>query len=49
MLREYLYNEWRYNVAPKYLRYFEEWFNNLTVEQTFYYTAFMQGKKSPYV
>jgi len=49
MLKDYLYTEWKYNVAPKYLHYFEEWFLNLTKEQIFYYTAFMNKKKSPYV
>lgn len=29
-LKEYLWNERRYNNAPKFLKYFEEWFENLT-------------------
>ena len=46
MLKEYLYNEWRYNVASKYLHYFEEWFKNLTEIQIAFFTAYAEGKKS---
>lgn len=47
-LKEYLYREWRYNVLPKYLKYFDEWYSNLTEWQRIFFTAYMQGKKTPY-
>lgn len=40
-LKEYLLREWRHNCAPKYQRYFEEWYRNLT--------AWMLGSLSPWV
>ncbi len=49
LLKDYLWNEFRYNVHPKYYKYFEEWFSNLTENQILYYTAYSQSKKSPYV
>jgi hypothetical protein len=45
-LKEYLWNEWRYNNAPKFLKYFEEWFENLTDLQILQYTAYMEGDKT---
>lgn len=48
MLKEYLWNEFKYNVLPKYYKYFDEWFNNLTETQILYFTAYAEGKKTPY-
>ncbi len=36
-LYEYLKNEWRINNSPKYQILFEEWINNLTDDQIYYY------------
>lgn len=36
-LKEYLWNEWKFNTQPKYYKYFEEWLNNLTDVQIIYY------------
>ena len=47
-LKEYLRKEFIYNTVPKYYKYFEEWFNNLTKSQLVYYTAYMNGNKTPY-
>ena len=47
-LKEYLHTEWRYNVHPKYLKYFEEWYNQLTEKQRLYYNAYMDGNKTPF-
>lgn len=47
-LKEYLRKEFIYNTVPKYYKYFEEWFNNLTKNQLVYYTAYMNGCKTPY-
>lgn len=48
-LKEYLLREWRHNCAPKYQRYFEEWYRNLTAWQLTCYTAWMLGSLSPWV
>lgn len=48
VVKEYLQREWRYNVASKYLKYFEEWFKNLTENQLLYFTAWANNKKNPY-
>ena len=47
-LKEYLKKEFIYNTVPKYYKYFEEWFNNLTKNQLVFYTAYMNGCKTPY-
>lgn len=49
MLKEYLWNEWKYNTLPKYYHLFEEWFKNLTDNQILYYTAYAKGLKTPYL
>ena len=47
-LREYLWNEFRYNVHKKFYKYFDEWYENITDTQRTYFTAYMEGKKSPF-
>ena len=47
-MREYLYNEYRKTVHPKYLRYFDEWFNNLTETQKLYFEAYSKELKTPF-
>lgn len=47
-LKEYLWNEWRFSTHPKYYKYFEEWFSNLTKSQRLYLVAYSKGKKTPY-
>lgn len=47
-MKEYLYNEWRLNNNLKYLHLFDEWFSNLTDIQKLYFTAYSEGKKTPY-
>ena len=47
-LYEYLKKEWRYNCHPKYLQYFDEWFNNLTDYQIHCYSIWMTGKLGPF-
>ena len=37
MLYEYLKLEWEINNHSKYQKYFEEWFNNLTNIQLYYF------------
>ena len=36
-LRLYLFDRWKRNNHPKYLKYFEEWLNNLTNIQIYYF------------
>lgn len=48
-LKEYLYNEWRYNCYKKYLIYFENWYENLTENQKLYYIAYKNSKKTPFI
>ena len=47
-LKEYLWNEWRYNVHKRFLKYFDEWYENLTDNQILYFNAYMKGLKSPF-
>lgn len=47
-LREYLWNEFRYNVQKKYYKYFDDWYINITETQRTYFEAYMRGHKSPY-
>lgn len=46
-LKSYLWTQWSTCNHPKYYRYFELWFNNLTNVQLDYFIAYMNGKKSP--
>lgn len=48
-LYEYLKKEWRFNCHPKYLRYFDEWYKNLTEWQRFCYSVCMEGKLGPFI
>ena len=47
-LYEYLKNEWRYNNHPKYMKFFDDWYNNLTEWQRKCYTIWMKGKLGPF-
>jgi hypothetical protein len=49
LLKEYLWNEFRYNVLKKYHKYFDEWYENITETQILYFEAYMNGDKTPYV
>lgn len=49
LLKEYLWNEFRYNVLKKYHKYFDEWYENITETQRLYFEAYMKGSKTPYV
>ena len=48
-LHLYLNKEFKYNTIPKYYRYFEEWFNNLTENQLLYYNVYKNGEKTPFI
>lgn len=45
-LKEYLQREFRMNNHPKYYKYFEKWFSNLTPNQIIFYKAYMKGQKT---
>lgn len=47
-MKEYLWKEFSHSTIPKYYKYFEDWFNNLTKSQLEYYKAYMEGRKTPY-
>ena len=47
-LKEYLCNEWKYNVHKRYLKYFDEWYDNLLDSQKEFYKSWMEGYMSPY-
>lgn len=47
-MKEYLWNEFMYNVQKKYYKYFEDWFMNITESQRMYFEAYMNGKKTPF-
>ena len=46
-LKEYLWNEFKFNNSPKYYKYFEDWYKNLTDNQRIFYMAYMKGLKTP--
>jgi len=48
-IKKYLWYEFTHTTLPKYYKYFEEWFNNLTENQLAYYRAYASGAKSPWV
>ena len=53
-LKVYLKTEWIRSVAKKYQQkkyqsLFDDWYNNLTENQRTYFTAYADGKKSPFV
>lgn len=45
-MKEYLLNEWRRTVHPRYQKYFEEWYKNLTPIQIEFFTAYSKGLKT---
>lgn len=47
-LKQYLWIEFSHSTVPKYYKYFEDWFNNLTENQILFYNAYMIGLKTPY-
>ena len=48
VLKEYLWNEWRYNVHERYWKYFDEWYSNLLESQKEFYRSWIDGHMSPY-
>lgn len=48
-LRAYLKKEFERNNHQKYRKWFDLWFVNLTENQIAYYTAYMNGNKTPYI
>ena len=48
VLKEYLWNEWRYNVHKRYWKYFDEWYGNLLESQKEFYRSWVDGHMSPY-
>ena len=46
LLKEYLWNEWRYNVHKRYLKYFEQWYDNITESQRQFFEAYRKGNKT---
>ena len=51
-LRDYLWNEWRHCCHERYWKkrpeFFEEWYGSITDVQRMYFTAYMEGKKTPF-
>lgn len=45
MLEIYLKQEWFIRNHKKYHKYFKQWFNNLTVNQTIYFEKDMNKKQ----
>lgn len=43
-LKEFLWNEWRINNLPKYYSLFDEWLENITGIQIYYYEHLWFGK-----
>ena len=37
MIKEWLKTQWKYDNHPKYQKYFEEWYNNITDTQKQYF------------
>ena len=47
-MEEYLRQEFYHSTIPKYYKYFDEWFRNLTPRQLLYYRSYMVGHKTPF-
>lgn len=49
-LKQYLWNEWKYNVHKKYCKneIFEQWYSNITDNQKIYFECYMNGRKTPF-
>jgi hypothetical protein len=45
-MKEYLWQQWQYCNNPKYYKYFEEWFSNITETQKLYFEAWSKGLKT---
>lgn len=45
-LKSYLWQQWAENNMPKYYKYFEAWFSNLTENQIEYFKAYAKGLKT---
>ncbi len=43
-LKEYIWQDFRRSNIPKYYKYFDEWYNNLTDNQKYYWSLRMTGK-----
>ena len=43
-LKEYIWQDFRKSNIPKYYKYFDEWYNNLTDIQKYYWGLSMSGK-----
>ena len=43
-LKEYIWQDFRKNNITKYYKYFDEWYNNLTDNQKYYWSLRMTGK-----
>jgi hypothetical protein len=48
LMKDYLNREFKFSTIPKYYKYFEEWFKNLTENQMVYLEAYSKGKKTPF-
>lgn len=46
LLKNYLLNEWRRSVHPRYQKYFNEWYQNLTPLQVDFFNAYSKGLKT---
>ena len=47
-IKEYLQEQWKFCNHPKYYKYFEEWYANITGTQMMYFKCWSEGNKSPY-
>ena len=43
-LKEYIWQDFRKSNIPKYYKYFDEWYNNLTDIQKYYWSLRVTGK-----
>lgn len=43
-LKEYIWQDFRKSNIPKYYKYFDEWYNNITDIQKYYWGLRMSGK-----
>ena len=48
LLKEYLWEQWKFCNHPKYYQYFDEWYSNITDIQKMYFKCWSEGKKTPY-
>lgn len=46
-MKEYLWEQWKRCNNPKYYKYFEDWYKNITENQKIFFDCWSKGLKTP--